>query len=130
MQKNSNRVARIADLIKKELSNHILNKEIADSRLKFITITSVKVSRDLSYADILFTQLSVENSDEKQKDKELAVQLVRKASARLRYALAQRLHLYKIPRLRFFYDDFLEESHRLHCLIEQAMTKDKSKRTE
>ena len=56
MPKEFSRVARIADLIQKELSNHILNKEIADTRLKFITITAVKVSRDLSYADILFTQ--------------------------------------------------------------------------
>lgn len=130
MQKEFSRIVRIADLIKKELSNPILNKEIADSRLKFITITSVRVSRDLSYADIFFTQLAVENSSEKQKNKVLAVKLLRKAAARLRYALAQRLHLYKIPSLRFFYDDFLEESNRLHHLIDQAVAKDKLKRTE
>ncbi len=130
MQKEFSRVVRIADLIKKELSNPILNREIADKRLKFITITSVSVSRDLSYADIFFTQLAVENSSEKQKDKALAVKLLRKAAARLRYALAQRLHLYKIPSLRFFYDDFLEESNRLHHLIDQAVAKDKLKRTE
>ncbi|MDD4893231.1 MAG: 30S ribosome-binding factor RbfA [Candidatus Rickettsiella isopodorum] len=130
MPKEFSRVARIADLIQKELSNNILNKEIADSRLKFITITSVKVSRDLSYADILFTQLAVENSADKQQSKELTVKLLRKAAARLRYALAQRLQLHKVPSLRFFYDDFMEESDRLHNLIDSVIAKDRAKRSE
>ena len=66
MPKEFNRVARIAELIQKELSV-ILKKEITDSRLKFITITSVKVSRDLSFADILFTQIDVEDSSDNKK---------------------------------------------------------------
>lgn len=129
MPKEFSRTARIADLIQKELSNTILNKEIADSRLKFITITSVKVSRDLSYADILFTQLEVENSNNKQQTKELAVKLLRKAASRLCYALAQRLQLHKVPSLRFFYDDFMEESDRIHSLIDSVIAKDKAKRS-
>jgi ribosome-binding factor A len=128
MPKEFNRVDRVADLIQKELSQHILNKEIADNRLKFITITSVKVSRDLSYADILFTQLDVENLNDKLQSKELAVKLLRKAAARLRYVLAQRLQLQKMPRLRFFYDDFMEESTRIHNLIDRVIAKDKAKR--
>lgn len=130
MPKEFSRVARIADLIQKELSSNILNKEIADSRLKFITITSIKVSRDLSYADIFFTQLDVENSRDKQQNKELIVKLLRKAAARLRYALAQRLQLHKVPSLRFFYDDFMEESNRIHNLIDNVIEKDKAKRSE
>lgn len=130
MPKEFSRVARVADLIQKELSNHILNKEIADSRLKFLTITSVKVSRDLSYANILFTQLDVENSTDKQQRRELAVKLLRKAAHRLRYALAQRLQLHKVPSLRFFYDNFMEESDRLHNLIDNVIEKDKAKRSE
>ena len=130
MPKEFSRAARIADLIQKELSNNILNKEIADSRLKFITISTVKVSRDLSYADIFFTQLNVENSNDKQQSKELAVKLLRKAAARLRYALAHRLQLYKVPSLRFFYDDFMEESDRIHSLIDKVIEKDKAKRSE
>lgn len=130
MPKEFSRVARIADLIQKELSNHVLNKEIADTRLKFITITAVKVSRDLSYADILFTQLDVENSNDKQQNKEIAVKLLKKAAPRLRYALAQRLQLHKVPSLRFFYDDFMEESDRIHNLIDHVIAKDKAKRSE
>ena len=127
MPKEFNRVARIAELIQKELSV-ILKKEITDSRLKFITITSVKVSRDLSFADILFTQIDVEDSSDKPRSKEIAVKLLQKAAARLRYALAQRLQLRIVPSLRFFYDDLKEESHRLHDLIDKAIEKNKTKR--
>lgn len=128
MPKEFSRVVRIADLIQKELSHTMLT--IADARLKFITITSVKISRDLSYADILFTQLEVENSSDKQQSKEVAVNLLRKAAARLRYLLAQRLQLHKVPSLRFFYDDFMEESDRIHTLIDKVIEKDKAKRSE
>ncbi len=127
MPKEFNRVARIAELIQKELG-FILQKKITDSRLKFITITAVKVSRDLSFADILFTQIDVEDSNDKPRSKEMAVKLLQKAAARLRYALAQRLRLRIVPSLRFFYDDLIEESHRLHDLIDKAIAKDKVKR--
>lgn len=128
MPKEFSRTARIADLIKKEF-NTILNKEIADNRLRFITINSIKVSRDLSYADIFFTQLDVEKSSNKHQSKELAVTLLTKASSHLRYALAQRLQLHKVPSLRFFYDDFMEESNRIHSLIDSVIAKDKAKRS-
>lgn len=127
MPKEFSRIARIGELIQKELSV-ILKKEITDSRLKFITITAVKVSRDLSFADILFTQIDVEGSNDKPRSKEIIVKLLEKAAARLRYALAQRLQLRIVPNLRFFYDDLMEESHRLHDLIDKAIEKDKAKR--
>lgn len=127
MPKEFNRIARIAELIQKELSI-ILKKEISDSRLKFITITAVKVSRDLSFADILFTQIDIEDSNDKPRSKEIRVKLLQKAAARLRYALAQRLRLRIVPSLRFFYDDLLQESHRLHDLIDKAIEKDNAKR--
>ncbi len=128
MPKEFSRTERIADLIKKEF-NTILNKEIADSRLRFIMINVIKVSPDLSYADILFTQLDVEKSNNKQQSKKLAVTLLTKASSHLRYALAQRLKLHKVPRLRFFYDDFMEESDCIHSLIDSVIAKDKAKRS-
>lgn len=131
MPKEFNRVTRIADLIQKELSKNILKKELSDSRLQFITITSVKVSCDLSYANIFFTQMDVECSNDKEHSKEIVVKLLRKAAARLRYVLAQSLqHLHKVPRLRFFYDDFMEESARIHNLIDTVIAEDEKKRSE
>ncbi len=121
MPKEYSRITRIADLIQRELTV-ILQQEIADPRLRFITITSVKVSRDLAFADILLTQ-------GQQTTKEVTIKLLKKAASRLRYALAQRLKLRIVPALRFFYDDLEVKRQRLHNLIDHAIEKDKAKRS-
>ncbi|MDQ8038987.1 MAG: 30S ribosome-binding factor RbfA [Rickettsiella sp.] len=127
MPKEYQRIERIADLIYKELTV-VLQKEIADPRLRFITITSVKVTKDLSFADILFTQLDRDNLQDNQ-SKEIAVNRLKKAASRLRYALAQRLKLRIMPTLRFFYDDLDVQRQHLHDLIDKAITKDKARRS-
>ncbi len=125
MPKEYSRTERIADLIHKELTA-VFQKEIADPRLRFITITSVKVSKDLSYSDILFTQLDPSHLQDKQ-SQAVTVKLLKKAASRLRYVLAQRLKLRVIPTLRFFYDDLDVQRQRLHDLIDSAIAKDKAK---
>ena len=125
MAKEFSRTERIADLIHKELMA-VLQKEIADPRLRFITISAVKVTTDLAFADILFTQLELPHLQDK-RSKEETVKLLKKAASRLRYVLAQRLKLRVIPRLRFFYDDLDVQRQRLHDLIDSAIAKDKAK---
>ncbi|WP_010598457.1 ribosome-binding factor A [Rickettsiella massiliensis] len=51
-----NRTERIAEAIQKTLTQILLQK-ITDPTLRFITFTAVKVSRDLSFADIQFKRL-------------------------------------------------------------------------
>ena len=127
MPKEYSRITRIADLIQRELTT-ILQQEIADPRLRFITITSVKVSRDLAFADILLTQLDLALQGQ-QTTKEVTIKLLKKAASRLRYALAKRLKLRVVPALRFFYDDLEAKSQRLHNLIDHAIEKDKARRS-
>ena len=128
MSKEYSRITRIADLIKKELTT-VLQQEIADPRLQFITFTAVKVSKDLAFADILFTQLDLEYLQGNHSTKEVTVRLLQKAASRLRYALAQRLKLRVVPTLRFFYDDLDAQAQRLHDLIDRAIIKDKARRS-
>ena len=128
MPKEYSRTERIADLIHKELTA-VLQKEIGDPGLRFITITSVKVTKDLSFADILFTQLDATHLQNKQ-SKEAKVKRLKKAASRLRYILAQRLKLRIIPTLRFFYDDLDIQRQRLHDLIDSVIAKDKAKPSE
>ncbi|MES2141489.1 MAG: 30S ribosome-binding factor RbfA [Pseudomonadota bacterium] len=128
MPKEYSRTERIADLIHKELTA-VLQKQIADPGLRFITITSVKVTKDLAFADILFTQLDPTDLQDKQ-PKEAKVKRLKKAASRLRYVLAQRLKLRVIPTLRFFYDDLDVQRQRLHDLIDSAIAKDKAKPSE
>jgi ribosome-binding factor A len=129
MAKEYSRTERIADLIHKELTA-ILQKEIADRQLRFVTITSVKVTKDLAFADILFTQLNFNSVQDKQAQQLASVERLKKAAPYLRHLLAQQLkQLRIIPRLRFFYDDLESKSQHLHDLIDQAITQDKIKRS-
>jgi ribosome-binding factor A len=48
---SSLRLQRIADRIREELSEMVV-KEIADPRLDGLSVTDVKVDRELAYADI------------------------------------------------------------------------------
>jgi ribosome-binding factor A len=129
MPKDYNRIERIADLIRKELTG-ILQREISDPRLRLITIQSVKVSKDLAFADILFTQLaSAHVQDNQSTAQETTVKLLTRAAPRLRYLLAQRLKLRVIPVLRFFYDDSYIQNQRLQGLIDNAIIQDKIKRS-
>jgi ribosome-binding factor A len=50
------RAQRIADRIREELSEIIL-QEASDPRLSGVSITDVKVDRELGYADIYFSSL-------------------------------------------------------------------------
>ena len=52
------RSARVADLIKKEVSE-IIQHELKDPRIGFVTVTLVDVSIDLRHAQVYFSVLGL-----------------------------------------------------------------------
>ena len=50
------KLERIASMLQKEIS-YILANEVKDKDIKFITVTAVKVTNDLSYAKVYVTVL-------------------------------------------------------------------------
>ena len=79
-----------------------------------VTVTSVKISPDLTLAKIY---LSVFNTDNKQ-----AVLLeMEEEMVRLRQSLAHRIrkHIRRIPEISFFADDTLDEMYRVHDLFDR-----------
>jgi ribosome-binding factor A len=56
------KIERLGNVLHKEISN-ILLTEIKDEDLKFVTITSVKLSNDMSYAKVYFTTLDDSKKD-------------------------------------------------------------------
>ena len=57
------KIERIADSIQKELS-YILQLEVRDSDIRFVTITDVHVTNDLSFAKVYFTVLREDKKEE------------------------------------------------------------------
>lgn len=117
------RLLRINERMREELSQ-ILLQEVADPRLAGVSITDVRVDRELTYADVYFS--SLEGSE---RAKEIAEGLEH-AQGFLRRALADRVELRVFPKLRFHYDPTFERAERIERLFEsihvneQATTSD------
>jgi len=93
---------RIAGSIKEEVSD-ILRLEIKDPGLvKMTSVTSVDVSRDLSYAKIY---VSIFGNNEEQEN---ILKILAKASGFIRLELGKRIRLRHIPELVFRLDNSME----------------------
>jgi ribosome-binding factor A len=111
------RTQRVADLLQKTLAQLLL-QDMSDDRFRLVTITSVDVSRDLSYAKIFVSVLM----DEEEKIKQTVMALNRAAKA-LRYSLAREVQLRIVPELRFVYDEATAHGFRISMLIDSAIKK-------
>ena len=105
------KVERIEKIIKRELAN-ILFDSTNNNKLKFVSITKVSLTNDLSIATIYYTVLG--NSGEIESTKED----LEKAKGYLRSSLAKRIDLRKTPELRFKYDTSLEYGNHISEIIE------------
>ena len=108
----SRRSRKVADQVKNEIS-WVLQQKYKDPQNGMITVTKVKISRDLKYATIYFTVLG-QDIDIKESEKAL-----KKAIPFLRKEFGQRVRMKFVPELRFFYDDSLEYSAHMEKLFKK-----------
>ena len=104
------RAQRIADRIREELSEMLI-QEISDPRLSGVSITDVRVDRELAFASIFVSAL--EGSE---RSKEI-LEGLEHAQGYLRRELARRIDLRSFPRLRFQWDTLVERAERIERLI-------------
>lgn len=105
------KIDRIASMLEKEIS-YILMMEVKDSDIKFVTVTGVKVSSDLSYAKVYVTVLD----DSK---KESTMKALKDASGFIRHELFDRVDIRHIPELEFVYDESIAYGKKIEDLIEE-----------
>jgi ribosome-binding factor A len=106
------RQRQVADLIHEEVSE-IIARKVRDPRVEGVTITEVRVSPDLRYADVYFSKLG----DEEEHKSALAGLIA--AAGYLRRELAPRLDLRFMPELRFHVDRSWEQGARIDALLEE-----------
>jgi ribosome-binding factor A len=104
------RLKRIADRMKEDLSE-MLVKEIQDPRLSGVSITDVKVDRELAYAEVFVSAVEGEA-----RHKEIIAGM-QHAGSYLRTALAARIDLRVFPRLRFHWDPTPERADRVEQIL-------------
>lgn len=120
-KEESSRGRKIADLIQRELAV-LIQREIKDPRIGMVTINEATVSRDLAFADVYFTVLPA-------KEPEAVEEILNQAGGFLRTQLSKVLSTRTTPRLRFHYDNTIENGARLEKAISQAIESDKKNRS-
>ncbi|OOS24211.1 MULTISPECIES: ribosome-binding factor A [Moraxella] len=120
----SQRLQRLADQIQRTLAT-LIRDEINDPRLTgFVTISSVKVSPDLGYADVYVTILEPHNDTGMNIDSHReSVAILNRASGFLRTELSHTMKTRTTPRLRFHYDEVTAHGNHMMDLVNQAMKK-------
>ena len=107
------RLERVNQLIKEEVSM-LLQRELKDPRLGFVTVTEVEVSKDLRVAKVFVSVLG----DERKWEGSLAAL----ASARgfVRNWLRRHLDLRVTPDIEFLPDRSMEHAARIQALLKQV----------
>ncbi len=121
----STRPERLEDQVHFLLST-LIQRELRDPDLGFLTLTAVRLTPDRSLAKVYFTALPTDGrSDEEQ------LGITRKALGRaagfLRSALASRLSLKRVPELQFFPDTTLNQGNKMDALFAE-LEKERSQR--
>jgi len=112
------RLKRVEEMIKKEVAL-IIQQEVKDPRISFLTVTSVKVSKDLRNADIYFA--IHEETEERIQD---SLKALKSAGGFIRRLLGQRIVLRYLPTLKFHYDNSLKIAGRIDSLLHQIHSGD------
>lgn len=137
MSKVSPRLQRVADQIQRELAQ-LIQLEVSDPRVGMVSVTGVKVSRDLAHANVYVTVMgSVEGVSGlapgvtldkagalDRLEVEESIRALNAASGYLRTLLAKRSSLRTTPRLIFHYDQSVARGQYLSSLIDRALAAD------
>jgi ribosome-binding factor A len=110
MKSTVQRTDRVGDLVRREISA-ILLREVKDPLVQFVTITGVRMSKDLRHACVYYTALQDESGLQ-----DVAAALKRSAGF-VQRLIGSRMHLRSVPRLRFEYDTSLRDAARTEELL-------------
>ena len=103
---------RVGDLIKREIA-HIIQCELKDPGVGFVTITAAKVSVDLKHARIFYTVLGDEDCKRKSSS------ALKRASGFIQREMGKRLKLRYTPEISFQFDQSVEYGAHIEKLIQK-----------
>ena len=107
----SDRMNRVAEAIKEEVAR-ILQQELKDPRIGFVTITQVRVTADLQHATVYFSLLEGHGTPEATEAG------LKSAQGFIRKLIGERLRLRMTPELIFRRDSSVAESVRIAKILD------------
>jgi ribosome-binding factor A len=113
------RIQRIQSRIRQDVADMFLS-ELKDPRMRgVISITRVKVSKDLTNARIFYSVLGTDA------DRRSVERFMLAATPKVQMAVAKGLRIRVLPKLVFQFDDAIEKQMAVTNLIDQALAADK-----
>ena len=113
------RIQRVAEQIKKEIGR-IIQEELNDPRIGFVTITGVDLSPDLHLARVYFSFLG---SKEQLRSTQIGLQ---RSAGYVRRLIGQRIKIRYTPEIRFKLDTGIEQSFHIAGILEKLKRKEDS----
>lgn len=121
MPENQNRLGRIEEEYRKELSQ-LISYELKNPNVTgMISVTKVKVTNDLKYAKVYVSILNSKNIKE-------TLAGLKKSSGFIRSELAKRINLRNTPEIVFELDDSLEYGAKIDSILKDIMPKKEEKK--
>lgn len=116
MPESQNRLGRIEEEYRKELSQ-IIGYELKNPNATgLISVTKVKVTNDLKYARVYVSVLNSKNIKE-------TLAALKKSSGFVRSELAKRVNLRNTPEIIFEFDDSIEYGTKIDSILKEIMPK-------
>jgi len=109
---SSQRPERVQEALRQEISK-IVQNELKDPRLGFLTITGVEITRDLRHAKVFFSTLG------EMKDKRLALKGLNNAKGYIKGLISDRVKLRYMPQIEFKIDEALDRGQKIHDILEK-----------
>ena len=104
------RTRRVGDQIRAIIAE-LVQQQVKDPGLGFVTITEVRMSGDLAYATVFVSVMGDDASED------VSLETLRRAAPFLRSELGRRIKLRHTPELRFQLDQTLAQSDRIEELL-------------
>ncbi len=112
------RINRIRSMMKDELSV-LINRELKDPRVPFVTVTQVELTRDAKQATVFVSVLAMNQTHAEPEVIESCLKALDNAKGFLRRSLSTLLGLRFVPDLLFREDKGLENTLRVNEILKQ-----------
>ena len=108
---SSHRIERVSELVKREVSEIVLELNLTDCG--FVTITAAEISPDLKEGRIYMSVIGTAEQQQR------ALETLERKHGHVQYELAHRIVLKYTPRLKFFLDETEAKANHIEHLLDE-----------
>ena len=107
---------RVAVQLRKEIAV-LVHQAVRDHALPSVSVSDVEVTKDLDVAKVFVTTLMSEES-------KTAVKSLNEMAIEFRRELSRTLKMRRVPEIRFYYDDSVDNGERIEQLLRENAPKE------